>query len=108
MQKERLYIHFYNGRDQKNKDTDDWGYDGPVIGPFSSIQATYRDHIKCHAINLPCFVDFFWNDNDMIDIDGVEHGDFEIITSDKDGDLGVDPISPQDFYNAQNPTREKQ
>jgi hypothetical protein len=35
-----LYLELYHGRDNVNDDMDDWGFDGPIIGPLELMTFT--------------------------------------------------------------------
>jgi len=37
----KLFLHLWHGRDSVNQDMDDWGFDGPEIGPLIKVGASY-------------------------------------------------------------------
>lgn len=41
-----LYLKLYHGRDTVEEEMDDWGFEGPTLGPFRSIVITYMGTIK--------------------------------------------------------------
>lgn len=45
-----LFLHLFNGKTTFNGDdddfVDDWGEDGPILGPYESVQLTYGFHWK--------------------------------------------------------------
>lgn len=41
-----VYLHLFHGRDTVDQDMDDWGFDGPVIGPLDYAHITYMTDIK--------------------------------------------------------------
>lgn len=41
-----VYLHVFHGRDSTNESMDDWGFDGPVIGPLQYVHTTYACEIK--------------------------------------------------------------
>lgn len=41
-----LYLKLFHGRDDPEQHMDDWGYDGPVIGPLQYAHTTYGAEIK--------------------------------------------------------------
>lgn len=41
-----VYLELFHGRDTNDAEMDDWGYKGPVLGPFKWIHTTYGTHIK--------------------------------------------------------------
>lgn len=70
-----LYLRLFHGRADPSDVLNDWGTDGPTIGPFDAYHSTY-----CEALEL-------WNgetsfelsaDRALIHFDGVFYGDFEI------------------------------
>lgn len=36
-----LVLRLWHGRQDKSQDMEDWGFDGPVIGPLLGLQCTY-------------------------------------------------------------------
>ena len=79
--KPRIYVHLYHGRTFPEQELDDWGVDGPTLGPFDSVQVTYQSHIKMHGEGD--FVELWWGHNDLIHHQGVWYGDVEILTKDE-------------------------
>lgn len=70
-----LYLRLFHGRADPSDVLNDWGTDGPTIGPFDTYHSTY-----CLALEL-------WNgetslelstDRALVHFDGVFYGDFEI------------------------------
>lgn len=43
------FLWLHHGRKDPDTDMDDWGYDGPIIGPFDSIKLTYGKLVLFHA-----------------------------------------------------------
>lgn len=41
-----LWLHLFHGRDTTDEEMDDWGFDGPTLGPFSYIHTTYGVDVK--------------------------------------------------------------
>lgn len=41
-----VYIYLFHGRDTITEELDDWGSEGPTIGPFKYVQITYMSDIK--------------------------------------------------------------
>jgi len=79
-----IYIHLYHGRKTPHEELDDWGVDGPVLGPFDWFHGTYFTTFKLGTLLDD---DAWWlGDNpgfehDPIYYDGMYYGDFEIIAS---------------------------
>lgn len=73
------YISFFHGRKDPEEHMDDWGIQGPIVGP-TQISWTYGS-IKLH--DAPDWDDIhFLNYNkkwDLIPIDNVYYGDFEVL-----------------------------
>jgi hypothetical protein len=69
-----MYIHFYHGRNTPDEDLDDWGFDGPVVGPLR-VSWTY-DWIKFfHKNDLHHLVTI----EELVPINGKYYGDFEVL-----------------------------
>jgi hypothetical protein len=41
-----VYLNLFHGRISPKTRLDDWGFNGPVLGPLSSVHITYGFHIK--------------------------------------------------------------
>ena len=74
-----IYIRLYHGRTSIDEKLDDWGWNGPVLGPYESIQLTYGTHIKMHKADH--FEDLGVVE-DLIFYDGYYYGDASIFSSD--------------------------
>ncbi len=42
----RLYLKLFHGRIAVDEELDDWGFDGPYVGPLDFIQNTYNTNIR--------------------------------------------------------------
>lgn len=42
----KLYLRLYHGRTNPEQEMDDWGFEGPVIGPVTAVVATYLQDIR--------------------------------------------------------------
>lgn len=101
-----VYIHLFHGRKTLEENLDDWGSDGPIIGPLNYVHVTYMDSVRgeCPIETAEKFFpdvyaeeqEFanknhrfmsdktdFWLDTpgDCILYDGVYYGDWTITTS---------------------------
>ncbi len=56
-----LYLKLFHGRDSPNQDMDDWGFEGPTIGPLSFVHTTYATDIKVCFANEETERKFFPN-----------------------------------------------
>lgn len=96
-----LYIQLFHGRDHLEEEMDDFGYEGPLLGPFRYVHITYLGDVK-FAMRRAEFLSAFpataaewlsagcsnmqadWIDhhltitNDLIAYDGKYYGDFSI------------------------------
>lgn len=86
-----VYLKLLHGRSDPSEQLEDWGFNGPVLGPFEAVHFTYTTHVRCFpegsdgdaaAIEL-CYHD------DLLVHDGKYYGDFEIATS-----FGAAPPQP--------------
>ncbi|MBT7071357.1 MAG: hypothetical protein HN975_10775 [Anaerolineae bacterium] len=75
-----VYIRLFHGRERIDEKLEDWGWNGPVLGPYESIQLTYGTHIKMHKADH--FEDLGVVE-DLIYYDGYYYGDASIFSSDE-------------------------
>lgn len=99
-----IYLHLYHGRDDPAEDMDDWGFEGPVLGPFAYVHTTYMCDVK-FACTPDVFRKFWpdqakrWDDmgvsnmngplvdynfkirEDLIEYDGKYYGDWSVASS---------------------------
>lgn len=78
-----LYIRLFHGRENMDEKLDDWGWEGPILGPYEGIQLTYGTHIKMHKADH--FEDLGIAE-DLIYYDNYYYGDAEIFSSDEPPD----------------------
>ena len=79
-QKGKQYLRLYHGRKTPEEKLEDWGSEGPVFGPYESIQVTYGSHIKMHKSDG--FDDLHWHE-DLIYYDDIFYGDMEIFSAEE-------------------------
>lgn len=103
-----VYLHLFHGRDAVDQDMEDWGFDGPTIGPLRYVHLTYLSDPKIAAdeeVIRRFFPDYaaeydafalkhsnsncpFWEEhtmetsNDLIKYAGKFYGDFSVFTED--------------------------
>ena len=83
-----VYLELFHGRRNPHEDLDDWGFEGPVLGPFPFVHITYGSTIKV-GIN-PVISSPYCNSNLHIDEDG-----FIVFAGSYYGDMSVfDDRSP--------------
>lgn len=64
-----VFLHLFHGRNDIAEDMDDWGFDGPHIGPLKYVHTTYACDIKFSASQVvmdkffPGEVAYFYNGN---------------------------------------------
>ena len=71
-----LYIRLFHGRTDPNQDMDEWGFDGPVLGPYQFIHTTYASHVKLGRSDGDC--DELLVHEDMLYYDGCYYGDWSV------------------------------
>lgn len=80
-----IYIHLYHGRKAPDQEMNDWGEDGPVIGPFDWFHGTYFSTFNFGTTEHGTI--WWLGDNKgfpegLIYYDGMYYGDFEIVSID--------------------------
>jgi hypothetical protein len=70
-----VYLHLYHGRKDPNQDLDDWGEEGPCIGPLDSWHATYMLNIRAYSGSVELF---FPTHDDMIAFGGMYYGEVSL------------------------------
>lgn len=71
-----LYLHLYHGRTSPDQELNDWGEDGPYVGPISFVTWTYgylklQTDIDTHFLHEK-------QEDDMVHHNGKWYGDFEL------------------------------
>ncbi|MCF6252743.1 MAG: hypothetical protein L3J75_15970 [Methylococcaceae bacterium] len=64
-----LYLGLFHGRDDPDKTIDDWGTNGPIIGPLKHVHTTYATHIKLEFCSQDDIRKYSFNPDSMIDLD---------------------------------------
>ena len=72
-----VYLRLFHGRTDPNAIVDDWGTDGPTIGPLEFVQVSYHNAPRLYAQGVE-----FWLDKheDLILFRGVYYGDWSIVS----------------------------
>ena len=68
-----LYLHLYHGRESLDQDLDDWGKNGPELGPFDSIVTTYLSTIRLIGDGLDQWLEC---QGDCVKYQNVYYGDW--------------------------------
>jgi len=79
-----VYLELFHGRTDPDVDMDDWGTEGPVLGPLRFVHGTYQSDVKLAPENPPDPQDeiiFLSYVDDMIYYDGVYYGDWSVISA---------------------------
>lgn len=53
-----VYLHLFHGRNAPDEQLDDWGLDGPTIGPLEYVHVTYMCDVK-FSMTYETAVEFF-------------------------------------------------
>lgn len=77
-QGEGVYLHLFHGREDPEQDMDDWGEDGPIVGPFDWFHVTYKDELKGVIDGDPYWFPHIAPCEDMIYFRGKWYGDWSI------------------------------
>lgn len=73
-----VYIKLFHGRDTIDEQMQDWGYEGPTIGPFPYVHTTYASDIKCGENTV------FKVINDLFEYEGKYYGDWSVTSTNKE------------------------
>lgn len=77
-----IYIELLHGRHTPDEELEDWGFNGPVLGPFPFFHTTYGSDIKLGDTGIIVMgnqIDFPpWNSDDLIDFLGGLYGDMSV------------------------------
>lgn len=89
---DNLYIIFTHGRSSPDEELEDWGFDGPIIGPLSFVHTTYNTHIKLGEADGDWVADLQYVE-DLAYYDGCYYGDWcvEVLTRNELEDVDMKP-----------------
>lgn len=82
-----LYLGLFHGRNDPCEKMDDWGFNGPVIGPLVWCHTTYASDIKIEFEQAEDAWRYFGSDDrdqeietfqDMLKFDGKYYGDWTV------------------------------
>lgn len=71
-----VYLMLFHGRKEPDEKLDDWGFNGPVLGPFPYVHTTYASLIHTGDASG----DDIQIHGDMIYYDGAFYGDWSVYT----------------------------
>ena len=90
------YINLFHGRDSPDENMNDWGFDGPVIGPVDYISWTYG-HVKLHDTDKGILHHINATDG-LVTYQGKYFGDFGILTNEEATELTGRTFIPLDEF----------
>ncbi len=71
-----MYFRLFHGRHDPDEKLEDWGLDGPVIGPCVSIHSTYAANVRLmDAEHNELWIEYA---GDTLKFDSVYYGDYSI------------------------------
>lgn len=77
-----VYLYLMHGRKDPEQDMDDWGLEGPYIGPLRNMHTTYAStlHLKFAdgKETGPLYPEVMCIADDMLYWDGVYYGDWSV------------------------------
>lgn len=88
-----VWLELFHGREDPEEEMQDWGTQGPVIGPLQYVHWTYGAHLKlefsgteheqtklCDKFKIdPSFPEIRFNqDGSLLLYDGIYYGDFSV------------------------------
>jgi len=91
-----LYIRLFHGRTDPKQEMDDWGSDGPILGPYQYAHTTYNCCLKLGKPDGSCD-ELYIVAPDMVFYDGVYYGDWSVFGSDE---LEADDFKPSAYDSA--------
>ena len=74
-----VYIRLFHGRNSVDEILEDWGFDGPTLGPFPYVHTTYAWDIKWADTNGLQHVTLV---DEMFPWEGKFYGDWSITSDD--------------------------
>ena len=90
-----VYIHLFHGRKDPAEQLEDWGEDGPVLGPFRWVHTTYACDIKLGSPEAKGdAVGSLYVVEDMAYYDGIWYGDWSVFG---DECVEADKVVPQPY-----------
>lgn len=101
-----VYIRLFHGRKTPDEQLDDWGSDGPVLGPFDFVHTTYAHHVKLGAPGGCDEMQDLQGVEDLLYYDGVWYGDWSVFGCAALAEDGFTP-EPYDPEKAQLPKIER-
>lgn len=76
------YLGLFHGRNTINEEVNDWGFEGPIIGPLKWVHTTYRSHVRFCPIGEDDGIDLAFNE-DLLNWEGKYYGDYTVFVHTK-------------------------
>jgi len=90
--KSDIYIHLFHGRSDPTEHMDSWGEDGPTVGPFQWLHATYLSTFNLGNDDHTWSLD--GGSDSLVYYDGMYYGDFDIVGKTYDVFLRAEEFDP--------------
>ena len=96
-----VYLELFHGRDDPEQDMDDWGFQGPAIGPLDFVHVTYGEGPRLLAKHgeMECWLQ---KHEDMIAFRGKYYGDWAVVSETKHEEI----ITPAQMTDADTGNRQ--
>ena len=91
-----LYLGLFHGRDTPNEAMNDWGFDGPAIGPLRYFHTTYACSVNVEFVS-PTDAQLFTGTHDTL-MDLAINGDLLCFDGKLYGDWTVYWVSPEECF----------
>lgn len=76
-----MYLELFNGRHSPDEILDDWGFEGPIIGPIDFVHTTYGLTVKISLRSSQDGVSIFSTVKECLLVFGAYYGDWTVFTS---------------------------
>ncbi|SRR5216684_3599769 len=75
-----VYLELFHGRKSVTQQLDDWGSEGPILGPLAYVHTTYAADIKIETATGSDGVLYLCGDErtDLLHYDGFYYGDWTV------------------------------
>ena len=72
-----VYLKLFHGRNTPTEELDDWGFDGPVLGPLAHVHTTYGSDIKLGDVEGE-LIGVLHTVNDLVYYNKAYYGDWSV------------------------------
>lgn len=79
-----VYLELFHGRSSQTEQLDDWGTQGPILGPLKYVHTTYASDIKVETADGQAGVLSVVGEQapDLLYYDNLYYGDWSVFSSD--------------------------